>query len=145
MDRYDVPFIKDQARKVRAKKINSQGRQKAVHKVIGNDVAFPQGGDGFKSFLSVDQNKMQLQQMIGDALISHAPRNECIVVSGAVESPTQVKCSSLDVNTDDLQSDHHEANTRLVVSIIHSLTQTIQMCSLCFCQIMTNFIIKMCL
>ena len=103
---------------IRAKKGNSQGKLKAVHKAISEDVAFP--GDGFKDFLSVAQNKIQLQHMIGDALISHAPRNKCIVVSGAFECPTHVKCSAPNVNTDDLQSDHQEADTRLVVSVTHS-------------------------
>ena len=118
MDRYDVPSIKDQKRKVRAKNIR-QDKKKGVKKAISEDVVLPQN-DSFKSFLSVDENKMQLQQMIGDALIFHAPKDKCIIVSGAFASCTEVKCSSPGFNTEDLQSDHHEADTRLVVSIQNS-------------------------
>ena len=66
---------------------------KTVQKAISRDVGLRKC-DLFKKMLTVDENKNQLQQMIGDALIFQAPKEKYLVVSGAFSNCTEVKCSS---------------------------------------------------
>ena len=78
-DRYDRPSIKDSTRRGRASSKKSERKQKCkpVAKIVSPEVNLPQGGD-FKSFLSINDNKIALQQLLGEALIEHAPHDGCI-------------------------------------------------------------------
>ncbi|XP_068250677.1 uncharacterized protein [Palaemon carinicauda] len=73
MDRYDGTSIKDDTRSASASKSkDKQGKRKqkckAVPKIISPEVNLPQG-DNFKSFLSINDNKIALQQLLGYTLI----------------------------------------------------------------------------
>ena len=72
MDRYDALSTKDQKRTVRAEQLKKGHKRTLVNeivpKAISHDVGLPQG-DLLKIFLTVDENKSPLQQMIGGAHI----------------------------------------------------------------------------
>ena len=124
-DRYDGPSTKDGQRekRVNKKKGKKKYKTKAVPKVVTATGNLPQGDD-FIHFLKLDENKKELQILLGTALIENAPPDKVIVVNGAFEDPTGVRCSS-NMNLDDLVSDHTEADTRMVLSIMHSQATTV--------------------
>ena len=127
LDRYDGPSIKDGTRIARAKK-KKEGKMKykvrAVPKVVSPDLNLPQG-DEFMSFLSINENKIGLQRLLGNALIHNAPPDKIILVSGAFEDPMDVCCSSPTLNLEKVKSNQNEADTRMVLSIAHSQAEHI--------------------
>ena len=62
------------------------------------------------SFLSINENKIGLQRLLGNALIHNAPPDKIIVVSGAFEDPMDVHCFSQNLNLEKLKSNHNEAD-----------------------------------
>ena len=65
-------------------------------------------------------NKIGLQLLLGKALIQNAPRDKIILVSGAFEDPLDVRSSSPNHDVQALASDHVEADTHMILSVIHS-------------------------
>ena len=55
-----------------------------------------------------------------NALIQHAPRDKTILVSGTFEDPLEVRSSSPNHDVQALASDHVEADTLMILSVIHS-------------------------
>ena len=70
--------------------------------------------------MCINENKIALQQLLGKSLIKNAPPNKTIIVSGAFEDPLDVRSSSPEVDVKHLQSDHEEADTRMILSIVNS-------------------------
>ena len=122
MDCYDWASIKDGVRNIRAKKmtkVKKKYKHRAVPKVISAEVPLPQGGD-FKSFLGISENKIWFQLLLGNALIQHAPHDKTNLVSGSFEDPLEVRSSSPNHDVQAFASDHVEADTRMILSVIHS-------------------------
>ena len=67
------------------------------------------------SFYKIEQNKISLQQQLGEDLIKHAPADK-LTVYAAFEEPTEVRCSDPTVNTEEKESDHSEADSRMILS-----------------------------
>ena len=73
-----------------------------------------------KVFLGISKTKIGLQLLLGKALIQNAPHDKTIIVSGAFEDPLDVRSSSPNHDIQALSSDHVEADTNMVLSVIHS-------------------------
>ena len=73
-----------------------------------------------KVFLGISKTKIGLQLLLGKALIQNAPHDKTIIVSGAFEDPLDVRSSSPNHDIQALSSDHVEADTHMVLSVIHS-------------------------
>ena len=97
----------------------SRLKNKAVQGVISAEFPLPQGDD-FKSFLGISENIFGLQVLLGKALLQNAPHDNTLIVSGAFEDPLDVRSSSPNHDIQALSSDHVEADTRMVLSVIHS-------------------------
>ena len=87
--------------------------------MISAEVSLSQG-DGFKTFLGISESKIGLELLMGKALIQNAPHDKTIIVSGAFEDPLDVRSSSPNHDIKALSSDHVEADTHMVLSVIHS-------------------------
>ena len=124
-DRYDGASIKDDTRSVRTSGSNAgRGKKKqkrrTIARAISPEVKLPNGAD-FKAFLTLKENKIALQQLLGEYLLQNSPRNKTIVVSGAFEDPLDVRASGpLSIQLEELESDQEEADTRIILSILHS-------------------------
>ena len=116
-DRYENPTPKGQTQENR-KKGKSKGpkkkfKMKAVEKVFEPETELPSDMD---AFFKIEKNKIRLQQLLGEDLIKHAPADMVITVYGAFEEPTEVRCSDPTVDTEELESDHVEADSRMILS-----------------------------
>ena len=90
-----------------------------MQKVISAEVPLPQGDD-FKTFLGISESNIGLELLLGKALIQNAPHDKTIIVSGAFEDPLDVRSLSPNHDIQTLSSDHVEAGTHMVLSVIHS-------------------------
>ena len=81
-------------------------KRKGEDQCIESEVKVPKGPD-FKLFLTVKENKIALQQLIGEALLESAPAQKTVVMYRAFEDPLDVRSSDPPPpNLDDLESDH---------------------------------------
>ena len=132
-DRYDKPSSKDDVRKGRAVQSGKRSNKKSskrkkniknpVEKVLTPELEFPASEKEFKLFLTVKENKRQLQKLLAEGLLRSAPQNKTIIVSGAFEDPMEVRSNKLlphEITA--LECDHEEADTRLALSVIKSPT-----------------------
>ena len=126
-DRYDSVSTKDETHGARAlaSKGGKKGKKKekrrpAIPRVISADVPLPKGAD-YKAFLTLKENKTALQQFLGGKLLENAQRGKTIVVSGAFADPLEVRASGpVPPQLEKMESDHEEADTRIILSILHS-------------------------
>ncbi len=119
-DRYDRKTTKDETHKSRKKKKKESGKKfkkKAVEKVVAKEIELP---SDFPSFLTISKNKQELQKLLAEDLIKYAPDHKTIIVNGCLEDPSDVRCSDRTVNLTDLDSDHQEADSRMILSLIFS-------------------------
>ena len=94
-----------------------------MEKVLTPELEFPASEKDFKLFLTIKENKRQLQQLLVEGLLRSAPQNKNIVVSGAFEDPREVRSNKLHPHEiRALECDHEEADTRLSLSVIKSPT-----------------------
>ena len=68
-----------------------------------------------EAFLSIPENKTRLERELGEDSLANTPPDKVITVFGAFEDPTEVRCSE-DIDTEDLESDHVEADSRMILS-----------------------------
>ena len=90
---------------------SNQKKKNPVEKVLTPELQFPASEKDFKLFLTVKENKRQLQQLLAEGLLRSAPQNKTIIVSGAFEDPMDVRSSSPDSDTTYLESNHVEIDT----------------------------------
>jgi len=65
------------------------------------------------NFIAHSQNKADLARFLSQQLMIQAPSNKTIVVAGGFSNELQVESSTHDVNTEDLEAWHEEADTVL--------------------------------
>ena len=116
-DRYERPTPKGQTQQKR-KKGKEKGqkkkfKRKAVEKIFDTDTDLP---TNMEAFLTIEENKIRLQKELSDDLIQNAPPDKIVTVYGAFEDPSEVRCSDPQVDTEGLESDHVEADSRMVLS-----------------------------
>ena len=68
------------------------------------------------AFHKIEQNKIRIQQQHGEDLIRHAPADKVVTVYATFEEPTEFWCSNPAVNTKEKESDHIEADSRMILS-----------------------------
>ena len=127
-DRYDTLSPKEGMRKSRSHKVvqkqnasTKKLKKTAVERIVTPETEFPKKEEDFKLFLSLNQNKKSLQLLIGQTLLEKAPPDRTIVVSGAFEDTTEVRSNKLTpAELKELQCDHDEADTRLVLHVVKS-------------------------
>ena len=87
--------------------------------MISAEVPLPPGDD-FKTFLGISESNIGLELHLWKALIQNAPLDKTIIVSDAFEDPLDVRSLSPNHDIQALSSDHVEAGTHMVLSVIHS-------------------------
>ena len=114
-DRYECPTPKGQTQEGRKKGKGPKNKfkKKAVEKVFDIETELPTDMD---AFYKIEQNKIRLQQQLGEDLIRNAPADKVVTVYATFEEPTEVRCSDPAVNTEEKESDHIEADSRMILS-----------------------------
>ena len=74
--------------------------------------------DESNDFLSVDINKTALQRFIGEQFLQQAPGDTLVIVAGAFDDPTEVRCSDDSMDVRHLYSTHEEADSRIVLHVL---------------------------
>ena len=125
-ERYERPTPKGQCQQKRKKGKGSNQpkkkfKRKAVEKVFTADTALPVN---MEAFLSIPENKIRLQRELAEDILSNAPEDKVITVFGAFEDATEVRCSK-DIDTEDLENDHTEADSRMILSKSPNVTRIV--------------------
>lgn len=111
-DRYREKSIKASTRIRRSRNV------RAIRRVIeGRLVPLP---SNWQAFLALGDNKDDLARFLSEELIARAPEHKVIVVSGGFKDEGEVQCSDSTVNVDGLHCNHEEADTRIVIHVIHN-------------------------
>lgn len=108
--RYDVLFDRYRKHSIKAT-IRLRCSKKTTHPV-GREVPLP---IKWQAFLWLGENKADLARFLSRELVSHAPADITIVVSGSCLEEDDVLCSNHSLNVSTLRSNHEEANTRFVL------------------------------
>ena len=87
-------------------------KRKAVEKVFTTGTDLPAN---MEAFLSIAENKTRLERELAEDILTNAPPDKVVTVYAAFEEPTEVRCSK-DIDTEDLESDHVEADSRMILS-----------------------------
>ena len=72
-----------------------------------------------RRFLALEDNKADLARFLSEELITHAPHNKTIVVSGGFPKEEEVQCSNPAADITALQSNNEEVDTRVILHAIH--------------------------
>ncbi len=111
-DRYREKSIKTSTRTRRSRNV------RAMRRVIeGPLVPLP---SNWQAFLVLGDNKADLARFLSEELITMAPEHKVIVVSGGFKEEEEVRCSDTTVDVDTLKCNHEEADTRIVLHVIHN-------------------------
>ena len=95
-------------------------KRKPVEKILTPEVEMLSENE-FKLFLTLNKNKICIQKLLGEALMKDVPSEKTVVVTGAFEDPQDVRSNHLSQpQLRLLESDPKEADTRIVLSAIHS-------------------------
>lgn len=123
-DRIDVTFdhykdtgtsIKDGTRGKRKKK------SRPIRRLVeSRDVPLP---SNWNDFLALSENKRDLSAFLSDEIIRASPHGKTVIVAGGLGM--EVRTTDPEIDTSMLQSDHEEADTRVILHCIHSVTENI--------------------
>ena len=123
IDRIDVTF--DRYKEVSTKNCTRSKRYttKLIRTVTeSSDVPLPVD---WNSFIGLWENKADLARYLSEQLMKLTPMGQTVVVAGGFVRETDVQYFSENVDVSELMANHEEADTRLVLHIIHSGTQTV--------------------
>lgn len=67
--------------------------------------------------MALEENKADLARFLSQQLILQTPQNKVIVVSGGFSDEKQVEASSPLVNTEELEAQHEEADTHMILLV----------------------------
>ena len=92
--------------------------------------------NSWSNFMALAQNKEDLAELLSEQLLLHVPVGKTIVVSGGFKESTTVKYSNKALGMTLLQATHEEADTRIVLHCVHTITLMwclleTQMCLFC--------------
>lgn len=87
----------------------------------------PQNWD---NFITHAANKADLARFLSQQLLLKAPADKTIVVAGGFSDEEQVESSSHDVNTEELEGRHEEADTRMILHCVKSQASCITIAAL---------------
>ena len=111
-DRYREKSIKTSSRTRRSQNV------RAIRRVIeGRLVPLP---SNWQAFLVLGDNKADLARFLSEEVITMAPEHKVIVVSGGFKEEDEVRCSDTTVEVDTLKCNHEEADTCIVLHVIHN-------------------------
>ena len=111
-DRYRDISIKVGTRTKRTKK------SRPVRRLIEDrDVPLP---NKWPDFLASTENKTELAQFLSNALIAAAPPEKVVVVGGGFASETEVQSSDPAMDTTLLESNHEEADSRMILHCLQT-------------------------
>lgn len=68
------------------------------------------------------ENKTELQQFLAAELPAQAPADKVIIAAGVFEDEKDVHCSKPAEDIEALCANHEEADTRIVLHCVHSLS-----------------------
>ena len=120
-DRYRATSIKDCAREKRTKR-QSTGIRKTID---SRSVPLPTSQKDFDAFLSMKENKSDLQRFLSNELLSNMPSDKIIVAAGVFEDEKCVRSNQNNIDLRALSADHEEADTRIVLHCAHSTSDFI--------------------
>ena len=66
------------------------------------------------------ENKADLARFLSEELIAKAPQHKVVVVSGGFKDEMEVQCTDSTVDVHELRCNHEEADTRIVLHVIHN-------------------------
>ena len=118
-DRYRQNSIKATTRSKRSKGLQIR------KSVDDRNVPLPSSKKDYSSFLSLDDNKADIQRFLGEQLIVNAPADKIIVVAGAFQDEEEVQCSQQAVDVQNLICNHEEADTRIILHTAQSTSTCI--------------------
>ena len=75
--------------------------------------------NNWSNFISLGENKHDLSELLTKQIILQSPENKVVVVAGGLRDITGVKSSDPELDVSELQANHEEADTRLVLHCIH--------------------------
>ena len=123
--RFDVVFdrytgkdsIKASTRNKRAGKTKL-----SIRRIIGDDVPLPQV---WSQFISLDDNKADIARFLSHRLIAHGTRiqEQTEIITGGGFEDIQTTQSSKDGIVPQLQGDHEEADTRMIVHAVDAIAK----------------------
>ena len=116
-DRYYEISIKSATRSRR-----SQGTRPIRRVIEHADVPLP---SNWSNFISLSENKADLARFLSQQLIVQAPNSKVIVAAGGFANEEMVESSSAEVDTEPLEAQHEEADTRIVLHCIASQSEKI--------------------
>jgi hypothetical protein len=116
-DRYYDMSIKGGTRKRRGKQAAPVRRE-----IQDRSVPLP---PNWNNFMALGENKADLARLLSQQLIVQAPSNKIIVASGGFSNEEQVESSSPDINTEELEARHEEADTRMILHCVKSHASSI--------------------
>lgn len=115
-DRYYDLSIKSGTRK-------KQGKRAVRREIQDRNVPLPQKWD---NFITHAANKANLiARFLSKQLLLKAPAGKTIVVAGGFSDEEQVELSTPDVNTEELEGRHEEADTRMILHCVKSQASSI--------------------
>ena len=111
-DRYKPESIKAGTRTKRKK-----GKRPVRRQIESATVPLP---SDWSNFMALEENKADLALLLSNYLIEHSPGDKTMVVAGGFSEATVVKSSDPTLDLSMLESDHEEADTRLILHCIHA-------------------------
>ena len=116
-DRYFSNSIKSTTRKRRR-----QGHRPIRRIIEDGSVPLP---NNCGNFLSLEENKDNLQEFVSEQLIARAPENKIIVTAEGFKNIQEVRSSNPSVDTSALEAYHEEADTRVVLHCINNSADSV--------------------
>jgi hypothetical protein len=110
-DRYRETSIKSGTRDHRTRKCTP------IRRVIEHrNVPLP---SNWGSFMAVPENKADLACFLSEELMLHAPDDKVVITGGGFKDAAQVQASRPEIDVQNLESDHEEGDTRIILHAIH--------------------------
>ncbi len=116
-DRYRDMSIKSSTRARRTK--TAQPIRRVVE---GRDVPLPKN---WENFMALPANKSDLARFLSEEVLANAPHDKEIVVAGGFVDEVEVRSSHETTDLTMLRATHEEADTRLILHVVHSQLDTV--------------------
>ena len=116
-DRYFSNSIKSTTRKRRR-----QGHRPIRRIIEDGSVPLP---NNWGNFLSLEENKENLQEFVSEQLIGRAPENKIIVTAEGFKNIQEVRSSNPSLDTSALEGYHEEPDTRVVLHCINNSADSV--------------------
>lgn len=123
-DRIDVTFDRYRDTSIKADTRMKRSKHARLIRRVVEDGSVPVPHN-WKDFLAMPENKADLACFLSNHLIKNAPTNKTIVVAGGFQREDEVQTSNHELDIQQLQANHEEADTRLVLHCVHTNAKSV--------------------